>query len=161
MKNKIQSIERNKLIEKIYKYFPENFILLHEKELFALNSSRSEVNFYYKKTWKEALKKKENIYGSDLSFLTPKAISYYLPAFMIYCIEDPDNADELLDRLLSFLLNLCNDLELYLWTEKRRQTFLKYLSSDQKDIVELYIEYMFQEYPEDFLFILQLRSIGK
>jgi len=146
--------------EKIYKNFPIDNNNFTKEMLYDSVASEGEVKFYYKKTWKDVLDNKKNIYGSDISFLTPKAIAYYLPAFMLYCIEDPDNADNLMDGMLSFLLNLCNDSELYSWSEKRRQDFLNYLSKDQKDIIELYIEYMFQKYPEDFLFILQSRSRG-
>jgi len=151
-------VTKNKVIEDIYKNFPENKYLLSGKRLYASEASVSEVKFYYKKIWKEVLEKKENIHGSDLSFLTPEALAYYLPSFMIYCIIAPSEADNLLDDLLSLLLNLCNNLEIYVWKEKRRQLFLNFLSKEQKDTIELYIAYMFQEYPEDFLFLLQLRS---
>ena len=154
-------VTKNMLLECIYQNFQENKYLLLEKRLYDSEASANEVKFYYGKTWKEVLQNKENIYGSDLSFLTPEAIAYYLPAFMIYCIENPNEADNLLDDLLSFLLNLCNDLELYLWREKRRQDFLNHLSSEQKDVIELFVEYMFQNYPEDFLILLKIRSVGK
>ena len=152
---------KNKLIECIYQNFPENKYLLPKEQLYASEASISEVKFYYKKTWKEVLEKKENMYGSDLSFLTPKAIAYYLPSFMIYCIEHPNEADNLLDDLLSLCLNLCNNIEMYLWNEKRRQLFLNFLSTEQKNVLKQYIKYMFQEYPKDFLFMLQVRSIGE
>jgi hypothetical protein len=90
-------ISKVKLLTDIYRSFPDSGRFLSKEKLFNSEASYDEVKFYYKKTWKDVLKMKENIYGSDLSFLTPEAIAYYLPAFMIYTIEYPNEADNLLD----------------------------------------------------------------
>ena len=36
-------------------------------------------------------------------FFTPKALAYYLPAFMIFILEDPDEADVMVDAVPSSL----------------------------------------------------------
>ena len=113
------------------------------------DTEREEIQkFYYNMgSWQNVLKNKNKIHGSHISFLTPIAIAQYIPAFMLYCIEDPENADILISFLTWFLLgkNSINDY----CAKKELESFYHYLSNRQQETIMKYLEYMCDKYPED------------
>lgn len=112
------------------------------------DTEREEIrNFYANKTWQDVLKNKEFIFGSHISFLTPVAIAKYIPAFMIYCLENPEDADILISFLIWFLLDK-NSIN-HLHTQKELEIFYSNLSCEQKKIIKKYIDYICEKYPED------------
>ena len=112
------------------------------------DTEREEIrNFYNNKTWEEVLENKEFILGSHISFLTPMAIAMYIPAFMIYCLKSPEDADILISFLIWFLLDK-NSIN-HFYTQKELEIFYSYLSCEQKKIIKKYIDYMCEKYPED------------
>jgi hypothetical protein len=147
-----------KLIQKIKDSF-QNFDLKINKAYLTINDKNDfeckEIQeVYANRTWEDILKNLNDIDGSNISFMTPKAIAQFIPAFMIYTIQDVYNADTLMDNLESFLLNLEIDLDMYIYNEKRRKEFFSLLSNEQQQTIESFIEYLMLIEPEDFKFLL-------
>jgi len=121
-------------IKEIFKEFDFNLtkrqIIFH---VLAEDYERQEIlDFYCKKNWQSILKDKNNIFDYHLIYMEPKAILKFLPAFMLYCIEDPDNADLLVENLIDCLKT---DREL-------KNLITIYLTLEQQIIIENFLEYI-------------------
>ncbi|MFM6348518.1 MAG: DUF6714 family protein [Dolichospermum sp.] len=86
---------------------------------------------------------------SSLSFLSPSALRFFLPAYMIYGLDNPNS--NVLEFTVYKLIapNDFNDLEL-------RQIFFDWvsqLSSEQKTAITLFLKYIKQQYEQEEQYI--------
>lgn len=144
------------LITFIRKSFEDHDLKLNHNQIiytYVGDLEREEIQkFYYGKTWEEVLNNSNQI-NNDLTFMLPIAIAQYIPAFMIYCIDNPNDADTLLESLSWFLLNK-NTLARYKEGDEKRKDFFSYLSQNQKECIKEYLYFMFNKYPEEYEFLV-------
>jgi len=149
---------KRELIKNIKDSFKEFDLKLNRIDLTISDKTHLECKeiqeIYINKTWVDLLDNLEKIDGSNIFFMTPKAIAQFIPAFMIFVIQNPYEADTLTDSLESFLLNFEIDLEMYIYNENRRKEFFSLLSNKQKKIIEIFVEHLMLIEIEDFKFLL-------
>jgi hypothetical protein len=79
-------------------------------------------------------------------FMTPEAIRYYLPAFLVVSVLHYQGANPIPSTLL-FLLRLPKDAE----DRSRFQTRFRSFGKPQRDAIKAFLEYLRDEQAEDFL----------
>jgi len=91
------------------------------------------AEYFAERTWRGHTAKQLRELDFALTVLTPQAFAYYLPAYLIADIEDPEEADIIIDSLMYHLSSSMSP--------DRSQAIRSYLSSEQKDAVRRYFEY--------------------
>jgi len=119
----------NNYISSIKKIFSDFRINLQRREIIKKNilmdeERKSILKFYDQKTWNDVYNHKDRISGSDLSFLSIKAIANFLPAYILFCLKEPNEADVLCDDLIE------------LSKSKNFHRVLSYYTEDQKYLVK-------------------------
>ena len=61
--------------------------------------------FFSGRKWNECLPRDLRPFGESLSFFTPRAFAYYLPAFMLAHIDDPKASDRIGQAVCIHLLS--------------------------------------------------------
>jgi hypothetical protein len=125
------------LISDIKKHFADydfelksNEVIL-EPEYHYEDSEHDEIyKFYHNKTWKQALDNREKMFSSDLGFLTHKAVVKFLPAFLLYDLMYPIEADTFRDGI-SFYIDTIDGL---------KELISVSLSSEQKKDLDEYLK---------------------
>jgi hypothetical protein len=82
----------------------------------------------------------------SLFFMTPEAIRYYLPAFLVASILHYRDANPIPSTLV-FLLRVPKDAE----DRSRFQTRFRSLATSQRGAIKAFLEYLRDEHAEDFL----------
>jgi len=127
VKNRRMRKEKEMSINTLISIFEHFSIPLKKHELLkgqAIDLEREDIlRFYTDKNWMDVYTLRDNISSADLTFLSDKAIAKFLPAFLLYCIQEPDDADLLCDELVHLLQG------------KEKNKILRFLNLSQRDIV--------------------------
>lgn len=105
---------KDDLIEKIYKDFPYQNILLREELAVDFLSNNDEERIFleyhlYGMTWQELIENAQTVYDMNynVGFLSHKAFVYYLPAYLIIALkefkESPDYVEVGCDEVITLL----------------------------------------------------------
>ena len=85
------------------------------------------VNYFHSTTWRGHDPVALRAHSSAFTFFTPVAFHYWLPAFMIAAIENPDEADVILDYIPRSVSNQYARERWLLFTETQRNAVAAYL----------------------------------
>lgn len=158
----------------IKKNFNPSIALKHEITNGTSGESIEIKNAFFNKKWIELDSKLLKYHNSALSFFTEEAFRYFIPAYMIFLIDDIKSADLLSDNVILHLtlplevdnLRLINsinqsgymteDIDSYLREEiksssKRVNSFIRLMkgfTSSQSNCIRLFLEYIFKQFPE-------------
>ncbi len=92
-----------------------------------------EIDQYFRgTTWPSHSVEELRLHAAALSLFTPEAFRYFLPAFMLATLQDPDRADVIPDSIAFHLAAGSNSDPA--WVRER----LVLLSSDQRDAVRAF-----------------------
>jgi len=84
-------------------------------------------NYFHGTTWRGHDPVALRAHGSAFTFFTPAAFHYWLPAFMLAAIENPDAADVILDQIPRSVSNQYASKRWPLFTEPQRNAVAAYL----------------------------------
>lgn len=85
------------------------------------------VNYFQGTTWRGHDPVALRAHSSAFTFFTPAAFHYWLPAFMIAAIENPHEADVILDQIPQSLSNQYARERWTLFTKTQRNAVVAYL----------------------------------
>ena len=97
-----------------YEVLKQNNIDMERQKIF---------DFYQNKNWESVYKQRNKMSSADLTFLSYKAIANFLPAFLLYCILEKQEADMICDALADLL------------KDKTLRKILRYYNQQQKKVV--------------------------
>ena len=84
------------------------------------------VNYFGGTTWRAHTPADLRAHCSAFIFFTPEAFHYWLPAFMIAAIQDPDEADVVVDNIPDSLTDSCASERWPLFSVSQRQAVAVY-----------------------------------
>ena len=84
------------------------------------------ANYFRGTTWRGHDPMKLRGHSSAFTFFTPEAFHYWLPAFMIAAIQNPEEADVILARIADSICD-CNPQRWRLFTHAQRLAVAAYL----------------------------------
>lgn len=76
-----------------------------------------------------------------LSFMTPEAFKYYLPAYLSISIKDYSVADVIPESTIYKIEKL---------TDQENQEYLDAFNLDQKKMIAMFLDYMYRQHGDDF-----------
>ena len=85
------------------------------------------LNYFHGTTWRGHDPVALRAHSSAFTFFTPAAFHYWLPAFMIAAIKNPDEADVILDYIPRSVSNQYARERWLLFTEKQRNAVAAFL----------------------------------
>ena len=88
--------------------------------------------------------------GSDLLYLTSAAFCYYLPAYLIACIDDFDEADVMGATVIHVLTPPSDEGARNSESKKTFDNKIKKFSRVQREAICAFLAYVFNNYREDF-----------
>jgi hypothetical protein len=140
MNQKYQSI-KNKIFDVFPASAPKNGILFPEQSSDAGHECHQVKLFLQGKMWKDLSRKNAALYAGDedaiLAFLSPFGFFYYLPAFLLMCIEECD-VDIYHSRSVVFYLTPTRSNRL-----KDRQTAeFDLFNAEQADVIVKWLEFV-------------------
>ncbi len=84
---------------------------------------------------------------ASLFFMTPEALRYYIPAFLVAAVRDYDDSDQIPSSLLSLLSPFAlNDSDYQTRFRQRYELF----NDSQRDAIRAFLEYLRDTHSEDF-----------
>ena len=85
------------------------------------------VNYFGGTTWRGHDPVNLRAHSSAFTFFTPEAFHYWLPAFMIAAIQNPDEADVICDRIPRSITNKYEPQRWQLFSPAQRQAVAAYM----------------------------------
>jgi len=100
-----------------------------DNKIFTPDSHDDEdiVNYFRGTTWRGHEPAKLRAHSSAFTFFTPEAFHYWLPAFMIAAIENPEEADVIVDYIPWSISNRYASRRWPLFSQIQRQAVAAYL----------------------------------
>jgi hypothetical protein len=99
-----------------------------DEKIFTPDSYDDEdiVSYFGRTTWRDHAPAKLRAHSSAFTFFTPEAFHYWLPAFVIAAIQDPDEADVVVDRIPGSVSDSYAPERWPLFTQAQREALAAY-----------------------------------